>query len=559
MECRRLVSFLAAACVAAAVSAAWGAAILHPQQLGPLTQRWEWAAAEASSRGLRDGVWVGYGLRRLMGPNEFWGAFSGFGLQRQTLFEILSGEKPPARADEGKDRTKVWKPIAVLLRFSGGSLDPKALERVEVCGLDSLFHLHGLPLFWLGEAEEGESLALVRRLYGEVGRVQLREELVGLVALHKEAEPVLAFLQEALARDKSDAVRAEAASELGRYEDERALAGLLEAARSDRSSRVREEAVEAIGHIGLPEATKALEDLARKARDLDVREEAIEALLHQAPAEQAAAAFESIALDDTYPDLQEEALEGLSELPRGLGLPGIRKIAEKHGSVHLRAKAMEILAKAAPPQEAAELFEKIALEDTYTDLQEHAVEALSELPSGTSLPSARRLAAGHPNAEVRWEALELIAERGAPAEAVAELKRAAWQDPSRDVRQEAIEAISKLPSEAGFVVLVEIVRSQLPTDLREEAIEGILRQATPEKAAQLLEEVAFQDWSEDLREEAIEALAKLPPEAALPGLIRIAKTHPDPDCREEAVERLGKVPDPRARKVVKESGRDSED
>ena len=45
------------------------------------------------------------------------------------------------------------------------------------------------------------------------------------------------------------------------------------------------------------------------------------------------------------------------------------------------------------------------------------VEALGELPSAVGLPVAKKLAATHPDPEARHEALELLFERAAPAEA----------------------------------------------------------------------------------------------------------------------------------------------
>jgi HEAT repeat protein len=591
--------------------------IAAPPAVGPLAAGWGWAMKEASRRA-SPGFWVGYSLRRLMGRNQFIGGFSGGGRNRQSLYETVTGERPPAVLAAGQAEGKIWKPVAVLFRFDAGTGAAPRLQRVEISTMDWAFDLRGLPLLWLGEADEAESIALLQARFNEPNAPKLREEILEAVTLHEDSEPVVAFLQDALAKDASESVRAEAASALGEQGGDRALAGVLAAAKNDASRRVRVEAVEAIGRMGLPGVAEALEDLARKSADLEVRKQALEAIARAAPADRAAAVFQAVLFEDTYQELQEEALDGLEHLPPSVAEPVLKKIAQKHRSRELRQQALERLAATAEPGQAAALLEKVAFEDTYPDLQEAAVEALGDLPAGQALPAlqhvaekhgnaeirekalkriveqappeqaaetleqaamqdasadvqeaaaetlselpaaialpvARRLAAGHPVPDVRVRALKLIAERAEPAEAVAELERAARQDANEDVREEAVDALGKLPIEQGMPALEALVRSTLPADLREHAMASLAKHGIPEKVAAVFEDLAFQDRISDIQEEAIDALSDLPPDVALPPLIRIAQTHPVADRRREAVERLGKIPDPRARKIVRDA------
>jgi HEAT repeat protein len=532
-------------------------AVLAPEPLGALAQRWDWATQEASRRGLHDGYWIGTSLRRLMDRNEFVGSFSSHRPGRPSLAELISGQKPPAVPQESREPGKVWKDVALLYGLGPG--EPPRLQRVETSGLEQPAELGGLPLLWLGPADEAESLALLGRLLKQGGPLRLREQLLEAAALHDDPDLVVPILQEALAKDPAEQVREAAASALGGVDDPRATQALLDAARSDRSRRVRKEAVQALGESGSPEALKALDELARKASDLDVRKEAVEALARRASPQDAASLFDALVFEDTYEELRHQALDGLGSLPRAASLPILRRIVERHHDGEVRHKALELLVEAAPAQEAAALCEKIAFDDPSGDVQEAAVEALAGLPPEQGLASIRKLAATHPNPELRERALKALVERAAPADAVAELERAAREDASGDVREEAAGWLAKLPDDAGLPALIDIARSDRSPDLRAHALELLVKHAAPEKAAPVLEESAFSDSNGDVQETAIEGLADLPPEAGLAGLIRVARTHPSADRRKDAVEHLGKVPDARARKVVEESRKDEDE
>jgi len=115
-----------------------------PQAQGTLIGRMDWATKEADRRGFRDGWWTGYSIRKLMGEHSSIGSFDHRSRSEATLQEILSG----LRAE-----------FPTHSRYESG---------VDMSNLDLHFDLKGLPLFWLGEAADEESLDWLQRTYRQL-------------------------------------------------------------------------------------------------------------------------------------------------------------------------------------------------------------------------------------------------------------------------------------------------------------------------------------------------------------------------------------------------------
>lgn len=315
------------------------AVIHHSRPSESLSTRWDWAVREAQQRGMENGYWIGYSIRRPVGDESHIVIFSGE--DRVILRELIRGD---ASALDGAVRA-LSDETALLFRLAP---DGEAVMDVDVRNLSWPVNLGGRPLFWLGRAEDAASIALLERRYARADAA-VKEDLVGAVGQHERARLGISLLEQALAGARAADVREEAASALGHVGSPPALQLLVRTIRTDSSEEVREEAVAAIGQIERPAATDALIQLARTAERSGLREEAVDALAEKAT-ERAVAALEGIVYGDATAEIQQEAVEALARLPGEQGLSRLIEIARTHENPAVREEAIEALAQTGDPR-----------------------------------------------------------------------------------------------------------------------------------------------------------------------------------------------------------------
>ena len=339
-----------------------------PNSGDTLGARFAWALREASGRKYGTGFWIGYGIKRLMGERSYIGSFDGDGKTANlTVEEIIAGKRIENLLDRNREsvqttarrvledlqnekrtETKVWKEIGVLLRY--GAAGTSGLDRVEMTNLGLAFDFKGLPLVWIGEASDGESLPFIGKLYDASGaNGKLKEHLVAAAGIHGSPGLVVPFLDRILKSRDPDHVRKDAAFWMGQQNDPAGLKILVQTVRTDASAEVRKNAVFSISEVELEQAVDDLIDLARTADNRDVRHEAV-FWLGQRASKKAEAALENFAYKDSDSKVQEQAVFALSELPDNEGVEPLIKIARTHPNPHVRKKAVFWLGESKDPR-----------------------------------------------------------------------------------------------------------------------------------------------------------------------------------------------------------------
>ena len=135
----------------------------HPDPTRPLSERWEWARAQARQLGGR-AVWIGYNVRSSLMPD-----FHGSALPGARLAPLV-GQAEGAGA------------MALLFRFTAGARP--VLVRVHAGSFDAPVELGGEALVWLAAADDAASLSQLKALYAEAATADLREELLIAARLH---------------------------------------------------------------------------------------------------------------------------------------------------------------------------------------------------------------------------------------------------------------------------------------------------------------------------------------------------------------------------------------
>jgi hypothetical protein len=343
----------------------------HPRPEAALEDRWAWAVEQGQRSGT--GFWVGYQITRTTEENSFVGNWivvenSYLVVRHPTLEELVYDRRTPDRqepdggeaavrreAERALNRLehhrepprKVQRETAILFHFAPRQGTPK-----EVCPSDLNLHveLDGQPLLWLEAADDTASLALLRRLYADVAGDDLRENLLGAIALHDDRRQALSFLRAVLAGRDGAGVRAQAAFWISQVDDPADVSLLVQTARDDRSEKVREQAVFALSQMHHDTATDGLIDLARHEPDTGVRKQAIFWLGQQA-SEKALGTLRGLLEDEgTNLEVQKQALFALTQQDDRAATPLLIDVARTHASRHLRKEAIFWLSQQDDPR-----------------------------------------------------------------------------------------------------------------------------------------------------------------------------------------------------------------
>jgi HEAT repeat protein/beta-lactamase regulating signal transducer with metallopeptidase domain len=526
-----------------------------------LARRWEWARATARDQRF-EGYWVGYvvpvadesrpwqyldrhvpvraGDSRLSGHIRFTGSWNDLKFVGSALSPLL-GERPP-------------QDLVVLLGFA---VDGNAarLARVHLSNWVFPVHFAGLPLLWLNESDDAGSVARLEALYGETGSLQIRKDLVSMVAAHAEPGAAVPALIGWLEGGDPDDLRAQAAEGLASYPVPEALRALDRAARTDRTIAVRAESIEALGEIEMPAATDALVELVDLAGERQLRAEAVEALGERHD-EKALRALDALIQDDPDLEIQRAAVEALGNLPNGAGLRDLLDIAHRHRSYQVRAQAVETLGDLERPGEVMEALADIARRDPHPEVQRTAAETLGNLDDAAAVfPLLVALANEHEREDVQVAAVETLGSLEHP-EAAAALAGIAERHPRRDVARAAVESLGSVAEVgAAFEALERIVWNHKDLEVQMEAAETIGElEGVP--TAESLAKIVDRHPRAEVQMEAVEALGDQPEHAAAIRSLRgLIESHPSSELRQHAVDKLGEFEDPEVTTALLELAR----
>lgn len=321
--------------------------------------RWKWAYGQGSRLGNHQSFWIGYGIKRLMDADSYVlsGRVSSRTLDRGKSLYALITRDTSRQVRSAIERwsggrvgiLKRMKDIALLFlveRNPSGFLEAGKLSE---CTMDLGFDLGDRPLFWLGTADDNESVRRLRNLYDATSSLDFKKDLVRAAGVHQPSSDVFHFLTGVLKAAESDVVRAQAAFWIGEQDNPEALKILLNAAEKDSSLKVREQAVFAISRLDTNESTDALISLARTANSPKIRGKAT-FWLGQKASQKAVATLEDIIANNEETEVQRQALFALSQMKGTEGVERLIRIARTHPNPRIRKLAIQLLGQSDDPK-----------------------------------------------------------------------------------------------------------------------------------------------------------------------------------------------------------------
>lgn len=349
--------------------------IRHPQPGDKLESRWNWAIDNAGKQKPKNGYWVAYSIKKMMGEFTYYATTGTYMystnhpssslFRGQTLEEMVYGRRSvPKMSDEEQIKSiakqaleerknphrpqrQVEKDVAILFKFLGNA--SKTPEKIRFTNLTVAFDPGERPVYWLDKSEDAESFEFLRQMYAKVKNEDLKKRVLSAVGFHTSSDLVVPFLVNIVKSREVEKIRGRAASELGDHDTKQSLTVLVETARNDRSLYVRKRAVYGLEDQKQPEAVDGLIDLARNANHRDIRKSAISALGDIA-SRKAVAALEDFVYDDDDTEVQKRAVYALEDLPNNEGVPLLIKIARSHPKTKIRKSAIYCLGDSGDPR-----------------------------------------------------------------------------------------------------------------------------------------------------------------------------------------------------------------
>jgi len=272
--------------------------------------------------------------------------------------KIRVEEKSRGKYQVGTDIEDTPSPAALLFLHdqtaNGGILD------VTVLDMDQTYEFSEAPVYWLGRAENAESVSFLEKSFDaskDSSRVQ--EKMLFAAACHQGPQGYL-FLKKAALGPSRDKVREMAVFWLGNYGDSKSLADLKEIYDKEESLSVKKQIIFA---IQLSKRTEAVEELIRIAKQdgsSEARKQAVFWLGQKASAESVKALKDIVESADETDPMKEQAIFAISQQPKDRSVPMLIDIAKTNKSASVRKRALFWLGQSGDPA-ALKLFEEILL------------------------------------------------------------------------------------------------------------------------------------------------------------------------------------------------------
>ena len=389
------------------------------------------------------------------------------------------------------------------------------ITRMEVYNLERKREYSGYPVYWLGRANNEESLNYMRALSAAAPLDRLSEQAVLAIALHDDSR-VGGMLRNFVGTSQNPRIRAIAVYWLGQVGGEQAfLAGLVRDEAEDK--KIRRQAAHSIGQGRDRGALATLQSLYETVKDAEVRRSIISAAgnLHDDPP--AFTFLVAVSKNDPDWDSRRVAVRQLGRFQR---------------------------------EDAAEEIMKIYSSDSNLEVKRSALRALAETKSPRAQPRLLEIARTDPNTELRRQAIRVLGERGESS--VDDLIKLYESERIPEVRRAALQSLAQVKSTRVEDKLFEVARADESMDLRRQAIR-ILGERVGQRSFDFLSATAqSSDGNTEVQVQAVRAISGRRSQESVPLLIKIARTHPNQLVRKQAIRSLGESGDPRAIDFFKE-------
>jgi len=389
------------------------------------------------------------------------------------------------------------------------------ITRMEVFNLERKREYSGYPVYWLGRANNEESLNYLRALGAAAPLDMLSERAVLGIALHDDAR-VAGMLKNFAGTSPNQRIRSTSVYWLGQVGGETPfLASLVRSETEDK--KIRRAAAHAIGQSRERGTIPVLQGLYDNVKDTEIRKSVISAASNNLDEQPAWAFLFGIAKNDPDWESRRTAVRRLGDFKRDDAAEEIMKIYNNDANIEVKRAALRALADTKNPRGQARLLE------------------ISRTDS---------------NPELRKSAIRVMSDRGEAA--VDDLLKLFDSEQSGDVKRTILQTLSDIKSTRIEDKLFEVAKSNDTTEVRRTAIRLLGERASKRSFEFLAETAQSPDGNTEVQMQAVRAIGERRTEESVPILIKIARTHSNQSVRKQAIRLLGESGDPRAVDFFKE-------
>ena len=383
------------------------------------------------------------------------------------------------------------------------------ITRMEVFNLERKREYSGYPVYWLGRANNEESLNYLKALAAAAPLDMLSERAVLGIALHDDAR-VGGMLKNFVSTSPNQRIRSSSVYWLGQVGGETTfLATLVRSETEDK--KIRRGAAHAIGQSRERGTVPTLQSLYENVKDGEIRRSVINAAANSLDEQPAWTFVLGIAKNDVDWESRRSAVRQLGNFKRDDAAEEVMKIYNADANIEVKRAALRSLADTKNPRGQARLLE-ISRTET--------------------------------NPELRKSAIRVLSDRGEAA--VDDLLKLFDSEQSTDVKRTILQTLSDIKSTRVEDKFFEVAKSNDTTDVRRQAIRLLGERASKRSFEFLSATAQSTDGNAEVQVQAVRAISERRSEESVPILIKIARTHPNQAVRKQAIRSLGESGDPRA-------------
>jgi HEAT repeat protein len=272
--------------------------------------------------------------------------------------KIKIEEKSRGRNEVGTEIKDTPSPAALL--FLHDPADKGRVLDVTVLDVDQTYDFSEAPVYWLGRADNAESVTLLEKCYAEAhDDARAQKSLLFAASCHQGPQGYL-FLKKAALGPSDDKVRETAIFWLGNYGDAQSLADLKDIYGREKSLSVKKQVIFALQLSKQKEAVEELIRIAKQDVNAEARKQAVFWLGQKASAESVKALKDIVDAAGEADPLKEQAIFAISQMPKDRSVPMLIDIAKTNKSPAARKRALFWLGQSGDPA-ALKLFEEILL------------------------------------------------------------------------------------------------------------------------------------------------------------------------------------------------------
>lgn len=389
------------------------------------------------------------------------------------------------------------------------------ITRMEVYNLERKREYSGYPVYWLGRANNEESLNYLRAIAAAAPLDMLSERAVLGIALHDDSR-VAGMLKNFVSTSPNQRIRSSSVYWLGQVGGEQTfLASIVRNESEDK--KLRRSAAHAIGQSRDRGTVTTLQSLYETVKDTEIRKSVISAVGNAVDEQPAYTFLLGIAKNDADWDSRRTAVRQLGDFKR---------------------------------EDVAEELMKIYNNDAHVEVKRAALRSLAETKNPRGQARLLEISRSEPNPELRKSAIRVLSERGEAA--VDDLLKLYDSEPVVEVKRTILQTLSEIKSNRVEDKLFEVARSNDAIEVRRHAIR-LLGERVSKRSFEFLSATAQStDGNAEVQVQAVRAISERHSEEAVPLLIKIARTHPNQMVRKQAIRSLGESGDPRAIDYFKE-------